>query len=975
MCVTTIFPFFFIFLMKRTLTLFLLLLPTMFANVVMAVTAYPELVKFMQPDKCTSVMIYLKGDEKVHWAETEDGYSLVTDDKGFFVYATRDEMGNMVPSDFIATDIAQRDTRVTDFLRNTPKGLRYSKMQINAMLSIWEIKENFAADAQKTAGITGNRKILVILMGFQDKRFTTLRAMVRAMFNEVNYSAVGAYGSVRDYYYENSYGQLSLTADVVGPYVCDSNASFYGNNDNQSIGYQSFAREAIIAASSHVDFSNYDNDGDGIVDCIHILFAGYGEEAGGGADCIWSHKWNLFQPLTYNNTTIDKYSCSPEFGGSSGNSLTRIGVICHEIGHVFGAPDFYDTDYEQSGGQYPATGKWDLMAGGSWNMGGASPAHHNPYTKTKIYKWTNIKTLSSPSCITLNPTSSDSASYYRLNTQTAGEYYIIENRQQTGFDRGLPGHGMIVYHAHKDLDNGGAINTTHPQKFYVVSASSRVLYPSGTAASYPGIGTQECPFPGSTRNTVLNDTTKPSLLSWAGANSGHRLTYIGENTFDNTVSFVYNEGCTPMSSNFSGEGISGDKVLLSWTPFGSQKVLIVVNDTNNFSTPQNRRYHAGDTLPTGEIVVASDLFDIHTLCTKLQHSTTYYFRLYTMLSDTTYTQPLATTATTLCANKGFPFQEGFQSGEIPNCWVQTGQSGVSWQLERENHNLYLSLHADSTVVTGEKISQLQITPINLGDNANLVLLLDVRNILRYDTISDSVRVARLDTLVVKYRTPSLYEWTTLRVFANNIPDWQRFAIPLPNISDDYRIALEGHWGGKTLSVDNIKVINVHLVTVTTDGNGTIEPGGGSSMSSVSVPHGESVSFNIIPNSGYVLQEIYLDYVLQRRANPFVLNNVTDAHTIYATFAKNEDIVTAESVENKIVVSPNPATDRLHINFSGTNGDADYAIYDMSGRVMSKGTIHAGKAEEMDVSRFRSGVYYIKVTGDTFKANEKIIIKK
>lgn len=956
--------------MKKTLLL--ILLSVLLGGKAMAVIAYPELVKFVQPDKRTSVMLYLKGDERVHWAETVDGYSLVTDDNGYFVYATKDAMGNMVPSEFVATDVENRSQQVTRFLENTPKHLAFSKMQIETMLSMWEVKNNLSTKGEKTTALTGDRKILVIMMGFQDRRFSMLRSMVRAMFNQVNYSTVGAYGSVHDYYYENSYGQLNLTADVVGPFVCDSNASYYGRNDNQSVGYQAFATEAITAAAPHVDFSDYDNDGDGVLDCVHILYAGYGEEAGGGADCIWAHKWSFFDPPTYNNTRIETYSCSPELSGNSGQVITRIGVVCHEIGHVFGAPDFYDTDYGESGGQYPATGNWDLMASGSWNHGGATPAHHNPYTKSHIYKWCKVKTISSPSCITLQPASTDSASFYRLNTPTQGEYYLIENRQQIGFDASLPSHGMLVYHAHSSLGQGGPINTTHPQKFFIVSAGSTALYPTGSAASYAGVNTPDCPFPGATHHHILNDTTRPSLLSWNHDTSGHHLTYIGENIYNHTISFVYNNGCVPISSAFSGEGVSGDKVQLTWTPFGSQNVMIVVNDTDNFSTPQNRRYTVGDTMPTGERVVVTDLYDIHALCTNLLPNTLYYFRLYTMLSDSTYSQPLATTATTLCANESFPFSCDFQTGHIPECWISDSTSSLSWQLEREGYNLFMTMHGDSTTQNGATTT-MQMSPVNLGTNTNLVLLLDVRNPMRYETLADSTQIPILDTLVVKYRTASMYEWATLRVFSNNIPTWQHFSIPLPNISDDYRIAFEGHWGGKTLSLDKIKISGVHLITVTTDGNGTVQPGGGT-YNNVSVPDGESVTFTITPNEGYTLSEIYLDYELQQRVTPFVLNNVTQPHVLYFTFEPEVGIAQAND-DRHITLTPNPASGKVRISLSENSNNAQYTIYGISGRVVSQGTVQNGTATEVDMSACASGIYFVKVVGDTFKTTEKLIIKR
>ncbi len=932
-----------------------------------AVTAYPELIKFMQPDKTTTLMLYLKGDERVHWAETVDGYSLVTNDGGFFVYATTDEMGNMVPSPFVATDVDQRSQQVRQFLEQTPKHLFFSKMQVDAMKSIWRMRDNMENRADKVnSSISGNRKILVILMGFRDKRFITLRSMVNSLFNNVNYTTTGVYGSVHDYYYENSYGQLNLTADVKGPYTCDSNAAFYGRNDNQSVGYQSFATEAIMAAAPHVDFSDYDGDGDGVVDCIHILFAGYGEEAGGGADCIWSHKWNLFQPLRYNNTDINTYSCSPEFGGNSNQSLTKIGVVCHEIGHVFGAPDFYDTDYEGSGGQYPGTGKWDLMASGSWNVGGASPAHHNPYTKSEIYGWTSLKTLSTPSCYTLLPSSTDSTSFYKLNTTTPGEYYIVENRQQINFDRGLPGHGMILYH----LNSQTWSNTTHPQFLYVVSATQSSHIPAGPVATYAGVDTPEAPFPGNTGANTLNDTTKPALISWAGNNSSHRLSFIGENQNSHTVSFVYNDGCSPEATNFSGEGVSGNAIQLSWTPFGGQKVMVVVNDTDNFTAPQQIHYHAGDVLATGERVVIANSSDIHTLCNGLQPQTTYYFRLYTMLTDTTYTSGLPCAATTLCQNLGYPFKETFQmaEGSTFNCWHQDTTQGVHWQKQREGINMFLSLVSDTGTQAGSAL--MRISPLNLEGGGNLVLLLDVRNPLRYDTINDTTILPILDTLIVKYRNADMYQWQTLRMFFSDIPDWQQFTIPLPNVSNDYLIALDGHFGGQTLSVDNVRVSTVHLVSVTTDGHGTVYPG--SELNSVAVPDGESITFNIVPDNGYELSQIYVDYQLQPRRNPFTLTSVSEPHVLYVTFAQTLSL--DEPYKTDISLYPNPANTLVAVSVN--NGQAaQYTLYDMSGRFLTNGSIAPGTPAQIDVQSLAAGVYYIKVVGHDFKTTEKIVVTK
>ena len=250
---------------------FLGLFLSIFISNILAVDAYPGLIRFRQPDKKTVVSIYMKGDEKVHWAETIDGYSLITDNEGYFVYATLDENEDLVPTKYIATDVEERSSEVLSFLSHTPKHLLFSRRQVSAMQSIWTLTKE--QEKMKYDGdVVGEKRILVILMGFKDLPFSIAPMFVRNMFNQVNYSMNYARGSVRDFYYENSYGQFSLTATVAGPYVADSNMAYYGNNYDGDA--RQLAHEAFVAASNDVDYSLFDNDNNGILDGAHILFGG-----------------------------------------------------------------------------------------------------------------------------------------------------------------------------------------------------------------------------------------------------------------------------------------------------------------------------------------------------------------------------------------------------------------------------------------------------------------------------------------------------------------------------------------------------------------------------------------------------------------------------------------------------------------------------------------------------------------------------
>ena len=136
----------------------------------MAVPAYPERIVFTQPNSETRVTIFLKGDERVHWAETVDGYSLLHSDDGSLVYAYRNAKGDMVASDIVATEIDARDGETLKFLKSTPKHLRFSQSQVDAMLSIWKQVENAKSGPKTMSNVTGHKKFLVILIGkLQDR--------------------------------------------------------------------------------------------------------------------------------------------------------------------------------------------------------------------------------------------------------------------------------------------------------------------------------------------------------------------------------------------------------------------------------------------------------------------------------------------------------------------------------------------------------------------------------------------------------------------------------------------------------------------------------------------------------------------------------------------------------------------------------------------------------------------------------------
>lgn len=644
----------------------------LWVNQTQAVPAYPGLVQYKQANGKT-LAIFLKGDEKVKWATTEDGYTIMLNSNGVYEYAIQDMKGDLQLSGIEVNNIKERTAAEKELLSKVSKGLYYSPSQLSMMKSIWDIK---SAEAQKAFPTTGNRKLICILMGYKDKAFTKTQSDFNNLFNQVGYSTGGATGSVKDYYLENSWSQFNLTVDVFGPYTASQNMSYYGANDayGNDQNPRALVTEAVNAADASANFANYDNDGDGTVDGVYVIYAGYGEEAGASADAIWAHAWSI-TPVTKDGKTISKYSCSAELRGNSGTTITSIGVICHEFGHVLGAPDYYDTDYS-TGGQFEGTGKWDMMASGSWNNNGVTPAHHNAYTKVKVYGWATATVLSSATNVTVKPVK-DNKSFYQINSTTSGEYWIMENRQQEGFDAYVPGHGLVIYHVHKDIATASSsnnINATYPQKMYPVCASA-TTNPGTTSSTYGSINSTGCPFPGSSNKTSFTDATTPNMKSWAGANTNSPMTSIAENTTTKEITFAFmggsGGGTAPTATTVAASSITTSSATLNGTVNANNATTTVTFEWGT-TTSLGNSINA-----TPNSVTGTTNTNVTANLTGLSANTTYYYRVKAVSANgTTYGSTMNFTTTANPTSVTLPYSQTFSSSSMPTGWT-TQNTGTS----------------------------------------------------------------------------------------------------------------------------------------------------------------------------------------------------------------------------------------------------------------------------------------------------------
>ncbi len=532
----------------------------------LAVPSIPWAVEKIQPDGSV-IEVYLRGDEKVHWMESLDGYSLMYNEDKFIVYAQLDEKGDMVPSSYIYRMDDNESSEMKRALSSVPKKLRYSQEQVNVLLQVWNIEEGMATrNSGQRSTVKGDKKALCILVGFSDKTFTKTQEQFENLINQVDYNEGSAVGSVKDFYRENSYGQMDLTVSVVGPVTLSRNVSYYTASDPR---YKIFAQEAMELADDLVDFSEFANE-NGEVETVHIIFAGYGDEAINNGQQIWSHKWQLNSPITIDGVRCSVYSCSPELRNSYGNEITSIGVICHELCHVFGSDDYYDTDYGYY--NYDTTGEWDLMASGSWNRDGDVPAHINMFQKI-LYGWVEPVELDvNPKSIRNMPNSVENPVAYIIKPYTNNEQYILENRQKVGFDAEVPGSGLLIYHIHNSASTGSINNMNHPQQAYVVCASSSTAIPTSSVSSYGNINSTGAPFASTAARNEFSTTSKPAMFRWSGSSGtingvlDKPLTNITQK--DGLVSFDFKGGvvfegeCLPVQDLIIN--LEHDLVSISW---------------------------------------------------------------------------------------------------------------------------------------------------------------------------------------------------------------------------------------------------------------------------------------------------------------------------------------------------------------------------------------------------------------------------
>lgn len=350
--------------------------------------------------------------------------------------------------------------------RQTPSAGVFSKVELSALQSEYDAvvaqkaaREKAILESARTSmpvkkvegsKFQGKKKCLVILANFADTKFKPEHTLdlYKQIINGENYSdeTLGFKGSVRDYFKAQSGGQFEIDFDVVGPVDLPKGYAGYGKNDasgrDQATLVYPMVEDAVNLAKNQVtDWKQYDWDGDGLVEEVFVLYAGHGQATyPQDPDLVWPHK-SAIDPMTVaDGVKVSVYACSCELGATE--AIDGIGAFCHEFSHCMGLKDHYDIN-----GRGYGTGFWDIMCFGCYNGNTFLPAEYNSYEKMFCGWKEPIVLNAEPQKIEgMKALAAGGDTYIFYNDGNENEYYMLENRQKTGWDAALPGEGLIVLH-------------------------------------------------------------------------------------------------------------------------------------------------------------------------------------------------------------------------------------------------------------------------------------------------------------------------------------------------------------------------------------------------------------------------------------------------------------------------------------------------------------------------------------------------
>ncbi len=534
--------------------------------------AYSIPVQVRQSDG-TTITVILRGDEHINWYTTLDGVLLVqAADNSYYVgKVTKD--GRLIATQQLAHEAAWRSNAETNLISKQDKDKFYSYVS-----KVAEQSENSYNNRPLTrvtvdsgyGGVpyfphTGSPKALVILAEFSDTTFTiqntrqvfTNYLMNEGHFSEKAYAQNRNYKGVRGYFKDCSYGQFTPTFDVVGPVKLPKPQTVYGagRNDRPDL----LLEDACSAVDNIVNFSQYDANGDGLVDLVYIIYAGHSANISGNKETdIWPKSGTISISKTFDGKSIGRYGVSNELAGRENKkkekeTINGIGLFCHEFSHTLGLPDIYAipgtaaADQDNQGMEY-----WDLMDGGTEVQNGRVPSPYLAWEREAM-GWMTIDKLTSDQQVTdLKSLENGGKAYKILNKNVANEFIVLQSIQQGGWYQGwtktqIP-KGLLAYRISYPYDKVNIFdfpnNDLGKPRVIVIPADGEVLSAMNSGGDFNKYITNltDDLYPLGSKNSI------DEFKMYDGSKLQCKIINITQNDANKTVSFKFIADVTGIQS-------------------------------------------------------------------------------------------------------------------------------------------------------------------------------------------------------------------------------------------------------------------------------------------------------------------------------------------------------------------------------------------------------------------------------------------
>ncbi|KAA1421361.1 M6 family metalloprotease domain-containing protein [Nocardioides humilatus] len=544
-----------------------------------AVPAGPGVVDVQQPDG-TTIKVRQFGDEWYHGMETRSGHTILKH-QGWWVYATRKADGTLRPTDL---RVGEDRPTMRPHLRDAGRVAKAEQQRTELVRLASRTSDRNGAHPGVAA--IGSQKVLVILVQFADQ--SNLGTTQTNWYNRY----FGAGRSVVDYYKKNSYNQFTFTPaaesqgtannGVVGWLTLPTN-----HPDERNQVERPVIRDAIKAADPYVNYASFDTNGDGTLQTtelhINVVMAGLEESISGDThgNSIWANRWFLDEA---NTPTVDGKQVGnigfltygekhrvELINGTIDTHQAPTGIIAHELAHDLVLPDLYDTSDNTLG-----VGDWSLMGHGSWGKTPTDPSTYFGATPVMLDAWSRW-TLGwiTPHQMSGYARTSLKAASTGMGTNTtvqlldnlngpdwtwdtgSGRYYLVENRQQTGYDAALPAAGLLIL----KIDEYSDDNSSN-QLVKVIGGSNLVV-----------------------KDNYGDDTNVQVGSEWwnNGPGGSERVGVSRISASSDTMAATFT---APPSAAPANDNIAGAQVLAGWKPIPVQTTnAFATEETNEPSTP------------------------------------------------------------------------------------------------------------------------------------------------------------------------------------------------------------------------------------------------------------------------------------------------------------------------------------------------------------------------------------------------------